>query len=30
MATMKLTPNQGSLGVRIEDIDLSKPVSRAP
>jgi len=29
VSTMKLTPNQGSLGVRIDDIDLSKPVTEA-
>lgn len=26
---MKLTPNQGALGVRIEDIDLARPVCEA-
>ena len=26
---MKLTPNQGTPGVRIDDIDLSKPISEA-
>ena len=26
--TMNLTPNKSSIGVRIEDIDLSKPISR--
>src|SRR6185312_4446019 len=25
---MKLTPNKNSLGVRIDDVDLAKPISR--
>src|SRR6185437_9390489 len=28
VTTMNLTPNKSSMGVRIDDIDLSKPVSR--
>ena len=26
---MKITPNQGTLGATVEDIDLSKPLGRS-
>ena len=26
---MKITPNRGTLGAKVEDIDLSKPLDRA-